>query len=513
MKTVTIPSPPTTTRTPLRLGRLFRICLASVSWALLLAMVLLTAFAAGWILLGLVLLGAGPSADADLPPLLVVPILLAITGALAWLVARFFASARTVSRVLGAILILLLVAGGTWARSAPERALFLARDIVWGPSDVWDYQKFPARSVNNAPPTFQFKQNPRPELFQSMIITYKQGGQVKEAKLVDLLKASQTTSFLVIKDDALVYEGYFNGYNRDSIVTSFSMAKSVTSALIGIAIDEGYIGSVDDPIIAYLPEMRDKGLDGVTIRHLLLMASGIKYVSDDEITGLAALSPFSDDSLSYSYPNLRSQALSMPPAPNGFPKGPGAEFNYNNYNPTLLGIILERTTHRSVAEYLQEKIWKPLGMAYPASWSLDSKESGFEATLCCVNGRAIDFAKFGLLFLHNGNWNGQQIISAQWVKESTSPYPTNPNGDIAWRANTWFSDWRTPTEHGIGYYKYQWWGRLKPDGSYAFIAVGHLGQRIYVAPQHNAVAVRFGISDEGVDAWEAVLASVIAQVP
>ena len=89
------------------------------------------------------------------------------------------------------------------------------------------------------------------------------------------------------------------------------------------------------PIIAYLPEMRDKGLDGVTIRHLLLMASGIKYVSDDEITGLAALSPFSDDSLSYSYPNLRSQALSMPPAPNGFPKGPGAEFNYNNYNPTL----------------------------------------------------------------------------------------------------------------------------------------------------------------------------------
>lgn len=104
-------------------------------------------------------------------------------------------------RVLGAILILLLVAGGTWARSAPERALFLARDIVWGPSDVWGYQKFPARSVNNAPPTFQFKQNPRPELFQSMIITYKQGGQVKEAKLVDLLKASQTTSFLVIKNE------------------------------------------------------------------------------------------------------------------------------------------------------------------------------------------------------------------------------------------------------------------------------------------------------------------------
>ena len=509
MKTVTLSSPSITTRPPLWFGNVLRVLLASISWALLLAMVLLTGLAIGWILLGAVLLGAGPSADADIPPLLVAAVLLVITGALAWLVARFFASARTVSRVLGSILVLLLVAGGTWARSSPDRALFLARDIVWGPSDVWDYQKFPARAVNNAPPTFHFQQSLQPALFQTMTIEYKQAGQVQQANFEDLLKSTQTTSLIVIKDDAILYEGYFNGYNRDSIVTSFSMAKSVTSALIGIAIDEGRIGSVDDPIIAYLPELRGKGLDGVTIRHLLLMASGIRYVSDDEISGLAALSPFSDDGLSYSYPNLRSQALSMPP--DG--KGPGAEFNYNNYNPTLLGIILERATHMSVAQYLQEKIWAPLGMEYPATWSLDSEASGFEATLCCLNGRAIDFAKFGRLFLHNGNWNGQQIISEQWVKESTSPYPTNPNDAIDWRANTWFSDWRAPTESGIGYYKYQWWGRLKADGSYDFMAVGHGGQRIYVSPQHNAVAVRFGISEEGVDAWEEILASVIAQVP
>jgi CubicO group peptidase (beta-lactamase class C family) len=330
---------------------------------------------------------------------------------------------------------------------------------------------------------------------------------VKQAGFEEFLKASQTTSFIVIKDDAILYEGYFNGYDRDSIVTSFSTAKSVTSALIGIAIDEGRIGSVDDPIVTYLPELRSRGLDGVTIRHLLLMSSGIRYVSDDEISGPAELWPFSDDGLSYNYPNLRSQALAV--QPDG--KQPGAEFNYNNYNPTLLGIILERTTHMPVAQYLQEKIWEPLGTEYPASWSLDSKASGFEATLCCLNGRAIDFAKFGRLFLHNGNWNGVQIISEQWVKESTSPYP-NPNGDIAWRANTWFSDWRETTASGSGYYKYQWWGKIKPDGSYDFIAVGHLGQRIYVSPQHRAVVVRFGISDEGVDAWEDVLASVIAKV-
>jgi CubicO group peptidase (beta-lactamase class C family) len=471
---------------------------------MLLLALLITALGIGWILLGVVRLGAGPSAEADIPPEILVPTLLAICGALAWLVARYFASARTVGLVTGSILILLLVAGVTWARSSPDRALFLARDLVWGPSSVWDYQEFPMRTVNPTPPVFHFKQNPQPELFQSMTIEYKQDVELRKASFEEFLNSTQTTSFIVIKDDSILYEGYFNGYERDSIVTSFSMAKSITSALIGIAIDEGYIGSVDDLITDYLPELRGKGLDAVTIRHLLLMSSGIKYVSDDEISGLAALSPFSDDGLSYSYPNLRSQALAV--VADG--REPGTEYNYNNYNPTLLGIILERTTHMPVAEYLQEKVWKPLGMEYAASWSLDSKESGFEATLCCVNGRAIDFAKFGRLFLHNGNWNGTQVISEEWVKESTSPYP-NPNGNIAWRANTWFSDW----PQANGYYKYQWWGKIWPDGTYDFIAMGHNGQRIYVSPQNRAIAVRFGISEGGVDSWDNVLASVIANVP
>lgn len=503
MKAVTLPSPTTSARFPLRLRRILRLLLAGVSWVLLLATALLTALGVGWILLGIVLLGAGPGADADPPPFIVALGLLAITGGLAWLVARFFASTRMVGLVLGTMIVLLLVVGVTWTLSSPDQALFMARDIVWGPSDVWDYQKFPARAVNNAAPAFTLEQNLQPNLFETMTVEYRQDGQVNQVNLEALLASSQTTSFIVIQDDAIVYEGYFNGYDRDSIVTSFSMAKSVTSALIGIAIDEGHIGSVDDPIVTYLPELRGRGLDEVTIRHLLLMSSGIKYVSDDEISGLAELSPFSDDALSYSYPDLRSQALAV--MPDG--KRPGAEFNYNNYNPTLLGIILERTTHMPVAQYLQEKIWEPLGMEYPASWSLDSEESGFEATLCCLNGRAIDFARFGLLFLNNGNWNGTQIISEQWVKASTSPYP-NPNGDIAWRANTWFSDWR---ESGA-YYKYQWWGKIKADGNYDFVAIGHLGQRIYVSPQNRAIAVRFGISDEGVDAWEDVMADVIAEL-
>ncbi|HEU5102851.1 MAG TPA: serine hydrolase [Roseiflexaceae bacterium] len=505
MKPVTASSTPRVSRspTPLRsvwFGQTVHLILGVAGWALLMLFLLLTALGVGWILLGIVLLGSGPAADADPQPIVHALVLLAISGTLAWVVARFFASPRIVGLAVSSTLVLLLVAGGTWALTSPDRALFLARDIAWGPSDVWDEQKFPERVVTNAPPAFQFQQRLRPELFQT--IEYKQAGQLKQANFAEFLTSTQTTSFVVIKDGAILYEGYFNGYNRDSIVTSFSTAKSVTSALIGIAIDEGRIGSVDDPIVSYLPELRGKGLDSVTIRHLLLMSSGISYVSDDEISGLAELSPFSDDGLSYSYPNLRSQALAA--LPDG--KQPGTEFNYNNYNPALLGMILERTTHVPVAEYLQEKLWRPLGMEYPASWSLDSKQSGFELMGAGINGRAIDFAKFGWLFLNNGNWNGKQIISEQWVRESTSPYP-NPNGSIAWRANTWFTDWKEAN----GYYKYLWWGKLKDDGSYDHIAWGHFGQRIYVSPQNNAVAVRFGISDEGVDSWDDVLASVIAK--
>ena len=468
---------------------------------------LFTAYVVGTILLGLVLLGSGPSSDSDTPVTVIALVSLVITGALAWVIARFFASARTVLLAVSTSVLVLLIAGATWALTSPNSALFVARDIAWGPSDVWDYQKFPQRTVNNAAsaPAFQFKQNLQPELFRTMTVEYKQDGQAKQANLEELLKSTQTTSFLVIKDGAVLYEGYFNGYNRDSIVTSFSTAKSVTSALIGIAIDEGRIGSVDDPIINYLPELRGKGLDAVTIRHLLLMSSGIRYVTDDEVSGPAQLWMFADDALTYSYPDLKSQALAQP----ADGKGPGTEFNYNNYVPQLLGIILERTTHMPPAEYLQEKIWKPLGMEYPASWSLDSTESGFEQMQSGINARAIDFAKFGQLFLQNGNWQGKQIISEQWVRESTSPYPTNPNGDIAWRANTWFTNWREASPGVTGYYKYQWWGRVKPDGSYDFMAIGHLGQRIYVSPQNNTVVVRYGISDKGVDSWEDVLASVV----
>jgi CubicO group peptidase (beta-lactamase class C family) len=475
-----------------RVKRAFHIVRAIVSWTILILVVLLTAYFTGWVLLAALLLRSGPT--GDIYPVLLV--LVGLSSGLAWLVAKYIASWQRVRQAIGSAFVLVLIGGSIWALIYPDEALFLARQVAWGDSTVKDYELFPERPISNAAPVFHFQQKQSPELFQS--IEYSSEGQWKQADLEEFLQDTHTTSFIVLQDDAILYEGYFNGYRRDSIVTSFSMAKSFTSALVGIAIDEGYIGGVNDLMVEYIPELKGKGFDELSIRHLLNMSSGIRFLADDEVSLLGQLTQFTDDGMSYSYPNLRSLALQI--RPDG--GQPGAEFNYNNYHLLLLGMILERTTGRSVAEYLQEKIWQPLGMEYPASWSLDSEESGFELMQSGINARAIDFAKFGRLFLNNGDWYGRQIISQAWVTESTSP---DPNDQRPWHA---YAYWKEAN----GYYKYMWWGKILPDGSYHFAAQGKRGQWIYVAPQEKVVIVRFGLDDGGVDSWADVFQSVIAKV-
>ncbi len=408
---------------------------------------------------------------------------------------------RGLTRMIRPVALLLLVtvtAGATWAMSSPQWAEHLLRCITWGDSDVMDYQKFPARGIANAAPLFNFAQDPSPELFQT--IEYGNQGRVQQADFEELLRATQTTAFIVIQDDNILHEGYYNGYTRDSVVTSFSMAKSFGSALIGIAIDEGYIGSVQDPVIKYIPELRGRGLDELTIRHLLTMSSGIEYTEDEGMFVLQK--PFSGDALTYYYPDLRDLALDVQPS--GDPIG--SYYHYNNYHPLLLGMILERTTHRPVAEYLEEKIWQQLGMEYPASWSLDSEEAGFEKMESGINGRAIDFARFGRLYLNNGNWNGKQIVSEEWVRESTSPDPTDSR---PWHVDQAFKE---NGGNNNGYYGYMWWGRTKGEGKYNFYARGHLGQIIAVSHEKRAVVVRFG-KEGGEVSWPDVADAVFSKLP
>ena len=477
-------------------GRILQAFLASMGWVIFILTVLPTTLLGGWILLAAVLLHSGPTNEQ--PVLAVMFVLLAVTGGLAWLVAKYLSSPRKVVRVIRLILAPMCIIGVTWAVSTPSQALYLAREMAWDGTDRGEIWKHPQQAIVNATPAFNFPQNLTPEQLQT--IEYMQDGQIRQASIDEFLQSSHTTAFIVLKDDAIRYEGYFNGDTRDSIITSFSISKSFASALVGIAIDEGYIHSVNDRISYYLPELRGKGLDAVTIRNLLMMSTGIQYVHKDELPGLVQMLPFNDDSRTTNYADLRSVALSAKPDGDI----PGARFEYNNRSPQLLGLILERATHRSVSKYLEEKIWQPLGMEYPASWSLDSSQSGFEMMQTGVNARAIDFLKFGKLFLDKGQWNGQQIVSEQWVKESTSPDPYDHR------------DWlrATPWKDANGYYKYMWWGKLRPDGSYAYMARGGSCQFIAVFPTEHAVVVRFGLDEGGLspDAWFDVFERVITKL-
>ncbi len=291
-----------------------------------------------------------------------------------------------------------------------EYALRLLR---MGESDVKDYQRFPERVIENPAQPALLESEPHPEWFET--IQYTAHGKTATSSVDELMEKIRTQALIVIKDDKIVYEKYYNGYQRDSIVTSFSSVKSFNSAMIGKAIDEGLIGSVNDRIIQYLPELKGRGLDEMTLRDLLMMSSGIGYLEDENLFPLLG-APFSDDAKTYYYPDLRQLAI------NDVKHGEeavGLYMHYNNYHPILEGMILERVTGMPVADYLETRFWQPLGMEYPASWSLDSQATAFEKMESGLNGRAIDFARFGLLFLHNGNWNGEQVLPAAWVKELT----------------------------------------------------------------------------------------------
>ena len=344
-----------------------------------------------------------------------------------------------------------------------------ARAIAWMDSGVNDYKRFPLRPVANAPPVFNF-QEPSAEMrsrysgvFES--IRFPKNGEDVAYPLDKLLRQTGTLAFIVIKNDTVLYERYFDGYRHDSTVTSFSIAKSFLSALVGVAIAERYIGSIGDPVTKYVPELsaKDRRYGNVTLRDLLTMSSGIRYEE--------GFTPWSDDAATYYSPNLRTVALSSP-----IVEEPGKRFKYNNYNALLVGLVLERATKRSVALYLEEKIWKPLGMEAPGSWSLDSDKDGFEKMESGINGRAIDFAKFGRLFLNNGDWNGRQLIPAAWVDEST----------------------RVDTSTAlVPYYRYFWWVNAKQKEKHHFFAAGNHGQYIYLIPEQGLLMVRFGRTDPG----------------
>jgi CubicO group peptidase (beta-lactamase class C family) len=347
-----------------------------------------------------------------------------------------------------------------------------SRAIIWVDADVDDYKRFPARRIEARADPYVYEKGPGYPAGLHEDLELPGGRDDLEA----FLSSTETTAFIVVKDDRLLYERYFNGSQRESTQTSFSVAKSFASALVGIAVEDDII-SLDDPITDYIPELkeRDPRFEATTIRHLISMSSGLRYNEQG--------TPWSDDTETYYAPDLRDLALTD----TEIVDPPGETWHYNNYNPLLIGMILERATDQPVAEFMEERLWQPLGAEADATWSLDSEASGFEKMESGINGRAIDFAKLGSLYLHGGEWNGTRILPASWVRESTA-----------------VSDQRDPSPE----YGYWWWTYRDAELGDYFAALGNKGQYVVVFPERDLVVVRHGRDFGGVNGWVDVIADI-----
>lgn len=314
-----------------------------------------------------------------------------------------------------------------------------------------DHKIFPARSLPAADAPFTFYAATQEK--GPATITYRDG----DIAFDEFLQATESVAFLVIRNDTILYERYVDQYGPETIVPSFSMAKSVLSMLIGCAIADGYIGSVHDPVSEYLPAMAKSGFDKVTIEHLLQMTSGLKFNE-------GYYNPFGEVASFYYGRRLRRDTERLK-----LEAEPGTRFDYVSGNSQILGAVLDAVLgEETITEYLNRKIWQPVGMEFDASWSIDRKTDGIEKTFCCINARARDYAKLGRLYLNDGKWEGQQLVPAAWVRQSTRVDTT------AGASKAYQYQWWLPTEHGD------------------FIAQGILGQYIYVNPEKNLVMVRLG---------------------
>lgn len=373
-------------------------------------------------------------------------------------------------------------------------AEYLRRLVAYGEADVQDYLIFSERPIQAATDPIPFKAAADPAAAEALVKSWFEEGSPEGATLETFLSDTRTQAFIVIQDDTVLYEKYFNGMQRDSIVTSFSAAKSFVSTMIGIAIAEGKIGSLDDPITTYLPELleRDPRFADITIRHLLNMTSGIKYIETSFVTG--------DDALTYYYPDLRELALQK----TVISGEPGKSWVYNNYHPLLLGLILERATGLSVSEYLQTRVWQPMGAEFAASWSLDSAETAFEKMESGINARAIDFAKLGRLYLDGGRVNNTQVLPQEWVNWTTIPDATVD------RTTFYPADMSQP--FGNLYHQGLWWGIQLANGDAGYAASGNFGQYIFVHPAKRIIIVRNG-EDYGISsgAWLALFMEAVQQ--
>jgi CubicO group peptidase (beta-lactamase class C family) len=377
---------------------------------------------------------------------------------------------RKTSRVaLASLTFLALATGSTWG-DVPPALQNVRRHMLDADVNALTFHNideiFDTRRVANAGPVW-----PLPTRLHEMSFTYQHSGQTHPA--AEVLERTFTNALIILKHGEIVTEIYRNKTDAATHFISFSMAKSITSTLIGVAVADGHIHSIDDAITRYVPELKSSAYDGVSIRQALLMRSGADYDEryDFDHPGLASAA--FEESLVRNRVRFASFAEVLTRA-----HPPGERFNYSTVETAVLGWVLERATGRSISDYMAEKLWKPAGMESYGFWILDGAPGvGREFNGAGFNAVARDYARFGLMMLHHGKAQTRQVVPEAWVNEATAARDT------------------TPVEPGFPLgYRYQWWTL---PGSDAYLALGLQGQFIFVDPATDTVVVKLSYFPPG----------------
>jgi len=362
---------------------------------------------------------------------------------------------------------------------------YVYRVFVWQDADYDDYKNLKHNTIKKADIPFEFVNGSEKQRVNLLSKFQKMKGIDDFEKF---LEKNKTYTFLVVKNDTILYEKYFNNQSREDLQTSFSVSKSLLSLLVGIAIQEGKIENVNDPITNYLPELteKDPGFAEIKISDLLKMKSGIAYDSKVKFPIINC-----DDPLTYYHTDLRKMVIDNVE----IEQKAGELFKYNNYNAILIGLILERSTGEQLSTFFEKNLWQKIGASYDASWSTD--ENGFEKMESGFNSRPIDLAKVGSLMLKNGNWNGRSIISPEWISQSTRPLDT--------------LTFRSGQKWG---YSHMWWSVIKDSSGFDVFGNGRFGQFLYLSPENNIIIIRHGLESDNLDDddWTQLFQNYISKI-
>lgn len=274
-------------------------------------------------------------------------------------------------------------------------------------------------------------------------------------RLEETHKELQTVAYLIIKNDSIWHESYYDGYGKDSKSNSFSMAKSIVSAAMFKAIEEGRIKGTDQKVSDYFPQFAEGNGAAMTVGDLSSMSSGLSW--DEKY-----YSPFSIVTRAYFDDDLKKVILGLKVS-----EQPGREFKYLSGSTQLLAMVIEKATGQKLSNYISKHFWQPMGAEHDALWQLDDPD-GIEKAYCCIGSNARDFARFGKLFLHNGNWNGKQLLDSAHVQKMITPRFTNS------------------PQYGYGWWLHNYLGKQ------IYYMRGHLGQFVIVVPEDDIIIVRLG---------------------